>query len=145
MNTEVYIKVLKSAFKMKVYEGDAFIQSFPVGIGENPGDKECVGDKRTPEGTFYIVSIEDSSTWEHDFLDGKGSISKAYGTWFIRLSTTSKETISGKAWTGIGIHGTHAPSSIGTRCTEGCIRMKNEDLITLLKMIKVGTKVEITA
>jgi hypothetical protein len=29
---------------------------------------------------------------------------------------------------GIGIHGTHDDNSIRTRATEGCIRLKNEDL-----------------
>jgi lipoprotein-anchoring transpeptidase ErfK/SrfK len=39
------------------------------------------------------------------------------------------------------IHGTNAPSTIGSRATAGCIRMANEDVIDLYERVKVGTKV----
>jgi lipoprotein-anchoring transpeptidase ErfK/SrfK len=143
MKSEISVVIEKSKFQLSIYEADMLIQTFTIGVGENPGDKESAGDKRTPEGNFHICSIEDSSAWKHDFYDGKGVIANAYGPWFIRLCTTSKDTKSGKTWIGIGIHGTHDPSRLGTRCTEGCIRMNNSDLLKLLKMVEVGTKVEI--
>jgi lipoprotein-anchoring transpeptidase ErfK/SrfK len=145
MKSDIILKISKSRFELNVYESDSLIQTFTVGIGENVGDKEFAGDKRTPEGKFHICSIENSSSWKHDFYDGKGLIADAYGPWFLRLCTGAKDTNSGKTWIGIGIHGTHNPSRVGTRCTEGCIRMKNEDLLKLLKMVEVGTKVEIEA
>jgi lipoprotein-anchoring transpeptidase ErfK/SrfK len=39
------------------------------------------------------------------------------------------------------IHGTNAPSSIGTFASFGCIRMYNRDVLDLYKRVKVGTKV----
>ena len=39
------------------------------------------------------------------------------------------------------IHGTNAPSTIGTRVSSGCIRMVNEDVIDLYSRVTVGTKV----
>ncbi len=39
------------------------------------------------------------------------------------------------------IHGTNAPSTIGSRATAGCIRMANEDVMDLYDRVKVGTKV----
>ncbi len=39
------------------------------------------------------------------------------------------------------IHGTNAPSNIGSRATAGCIRMVNEDVIDLYDRVKVGAKV----
>jgi lipoprotein-anchoring transpeptidase ErfK/SrfK len=39
------------------------------------------------------------------------------------------------------IHGTNAPSTIGTRVSSGCIRMVNEDVIDLYSRVSVGTKV----
>ena len=45
---------------------------------------------------------------------------------------------------GIGIHGTHDPLSIGTRATEGCIRIKNSELEQLVSLIRVPTTVIIT-
>jgi lipoprotein-anchoring transpeptidase ErfK/SrfK len=39
------------------------------------------------------------------------------------------------------IHGTNAPSTIGSRATSGCIRMVNEDVIDLYDRVEIGTKV----
>ncbi|MCA3562678.1 MAG: L,D-transpeptidase [Aestuariivirga sp.] len=43
--------------------------------------------------------------------------------------------------TGFRIHGTHAPSSIGTAASSGCIRMLNEEVVELFDATPVGTKV----
>ena len=39
------------------------------------------------------------------------------------------------------IHGTNAPSTIGTRVSSGCIRLTNEDVADLYARVNVGTKV----
>lgn len=39
------------------------------------------------------------------------------------------------------IHGTNAPWTIGTQASSGCIRMRNQDVIELYDMVKVGAKV----
>ena len=39
------------------------------------------------------------------------------------------------------IHGTNAPSTIGSRATSGCIRMVNEDVIDLYDRVTIGAKV----
>jgi lipoprotein-anchoring transpeptidase ErfK/SrfK len=39
------------------------------------------------------------------------------------------------------IHGTNAPSSIGTHVSSGCIRLTNEDVADLYSRVNVGTKV----
>ncbi|MCO5063329.1 MAG: L,D-transpeptidase [Rhizobiaceae bacterium] len=39
------------------------------------------------------------------------------------------------------IHGTNAPWTIGTSASSGCIRMRNQDVIELYEMVKVGAKV----
>ena len=46
-------------------------------------------------------------------------------------------------WDGIGIHGTHDPASIGTMASEGCVRMRNAELLELLPYVKVGTAVTV--
>ncbi len=43
--------------------------------------------------------------------------------------------------TGFRIHGTNAPSSIGTAASSGCIRMLNHEVSELYEKVKVGTKV----
>ena len=117
------IKVSKSTYTLTLYNGDTPVKEYPIAVGKNPGDKQKVGDNRTPVGNFKVVSIENASNWSHDFRDGKGIIKGAYGPWFLRLDA--------KGWKGIGIHGTHDPDSRGTNATEGCIRLSNEDIAEL--------------
>ena len=131
----VRLVVTKSAYTLELFEGETLVETFPVAVGKNGGEKQAVGDNRTPEGEFAVSSIEDSRKWTHDFGDGKGAVKGAYGPWFIRLATP--------VWKGIGIHGTHDPASIGTAATEGCIRLRNSDLLRLVARISVGTRVRI--
>lgn len=137
------IVIKKSAYRLYLYRGNQLEKEYPIAVGKNKGDKEAVGDMRTPEGNFYISQIQNSEKWTHDFKDGKGEIAGAYGPWFLRLYTGKDRTKSGKTWKGIGIHGTHDESSIGTAATEGCIRLRNADLIELKSRIRIGTEVKI--
>jgi len=131
-----WILVRKKDFTLTLYEGKVVLARYPVAIGKNDGDKKEEGDMRTPEGIFSVVSVENSRYWVHDFGDGKGPIAGAYGPYFIRLKTPPHK--------GIGIHGTHDPASIGTKATEGCIRLRNQDLLKLVKNVTRGMTVIIT-
>lgn len=111
------------------YEGNE-VKAYGICCGKNYGDKQVIGDMKTPEGIFRITDVEDASTWGHDFKDGKGRIEGAYGPWFLRLAVPGHK--------GIGIHGTHKPESIGTRDTEGCIRLANADIEDLKNRVNPG-------
>lgn len=117
------------------YKGDTLFNA-PIAVGKNYGNKQKKGDMRTPEGVFQVEDIQNSITWTHDFEDGKGEIKGAYGPYFIRLKTPGHK--------GIGIHGTHLPESIGEKTTEGCIRLRNEDLKRLVSLIYPPLTVIIT-
>lgn len=137
-----YILITKSNFSLHYFDNEGqekFVAS--CALGKNPGQKEKSGDMKTPEGTFVIDEVIDSSWWTHDFGDGKGEIAGAYGPYFISLNT---DELSQGNWGGIGIHGTHDPASIGTRASEGCIRLLNEDVKKLQLLVHVGMKVIIT-
>lgn len=130
------IVVSKKEFKLTVFnEAGDTLRCYKCAVGLNPGDKQAVGDKRTPEGTFSIRSIENSKHWVHDFNDGAGPRPYAYGPYFLRLKTPR--------WSGIGIHGTCFPESVGTRSSEGCVRLNNDDIADLVKYVQVGTEVVI--
>lgn len=54
----------------------------------------------------------------------------------------------GAFWMGLskphyGIHGTNDPSSIGRMVSLGCIRMYNDDVIALSKIVPIRTRVTI--
>lgn len=159
------IHIHKLSYRLDLYEKgkkDA-IKRYGIAVARNSGDKQKRGDNRTPtswgtdvaipkkyEGAkpnvqssvvpFEVEEVCEASSWTHDFNDGKGVIQGAYGPWFISLDT---------GWDGIGIHGTHDPKSIGTKASEGCIRLVNSDVDELKRIIcsvnnGVGTKVIIT-
>jgi hypothetical protein len=44
---------------------------------------------------------------------------------------------------GYALHGTDVPSSIGTAASHGCVRLRNEDIETLYRIVPVGTPVYI--
>ncbi|MBE6244066.1 MAG: L,D-transpeptidase [Bacteroidales bacterium] len=126
-----YIVISKKEFKLYVYakvKGEkTLIAEYPVCVGKNPGNKQKKGDMRTPESPegkpFKISKIQPSGYWKHDFGDGRGSI-LSYGKWFLRLNTYK--------WSGIGIHGsTNNEDSVPGRGSEGCIRLRDDDIIHL--------------
>ncbi|MDR0789766.1 MAG: L,D-transpeptidase [Bacteroidales bacterium] len=137
------VVVSKSLMTLCVYDDNVYenanaklLATYPIACGKNLGNKTKKGDMKTPEGRFRIIQIQNASSWTHDFHDGKGEVKNAYGKYFLRLEV--------KGFSGIGIHGTHDPSSIGKRVTEGCIRLKNEDLNELVKLVALGSVVYIT-
>lgn len=131
------IVVSKQDMRLRVYDYKGTrLMDYGIACGKNLGQKHKVGDMKTPEGMFFVQSIEDASERTHDFGDGRGEIQGAYGPYFIRLDTPGNK--------GIGIHGTHDPLSIGTRATEGCIRLNNNDLVELVNVVRPGMMVLVT-
>ena len=129
-----YIVVSKKALMLYVVnETNDTICKFPVACGKNLGNKTRIGDHKTPEGEFNIKMMYDASSWKHDFGDGAGVRKGAYGPLFFRLNVPK--------YTDIGIHGTIFPESIGTRSSEGCVRMRNEDIKALYPHCYIGMKV----
>ena len=123
-----FIVISKPELKLYVCEvvGNDTVRlvEYPVCMGKNLGQKQKKGDMRTPHCTwdapFVITEIVNASNWSHDFGDGRGSI-LAYGNWFMRLKTPG--------FSGIGIHGsTNNEESVPGRSSEGCIRLRNDDL-----------------
>lgn len=141
-----FILISKPEYRLyvcEVVDGDTVKRvHYPVCVGLGKGQKQRKGDMKTPECTaenpFTITEIVDASKWTHDFGDGRGSI-LSYGNWFMRLKTPG--------FSGIGIHGsTNNESSVPGRGSEGCIRLRNNDLDELkAKYAFVGMRVVILA
>lgn len=90
-------------------------------------------DNSTPVGTFKIQEKLERPLWYK-----VGAV----------VSPDSDEYELGERWMGIsadgyGIHGTSDETTIGAQVTQGCIRMKNAEVIELFDMVPSGTEVEI--
>ena len=73
----------------------------------------------TPTGTYYIVNKQ-------------ANPGGPFGAMWMGLSKPS-----------YGIHGTNNPSSIGKIVSHGCIRMYNENVLELSRIVPIGTSVTI--
>ncbi|HNY11555.1 MAG TPA: L,D-transpeptidase [Candidatus Wallbacteria bacterium] len=116
----------KKTFELRLFKDEALLKTYSIAYGRNPDGrtKQKKGDLRTPEGHFYVQSIEKSDKWLHE---GKF----AYGPWFLRLKTP---------FSGIAIHGTDDPDSIGTKASEGCIRLYPEEITELKTIVEDQVK-----
>lgn len=136
LDTTAFLLVDKQKLTLSLIQpGGRIERDYRIACGENYGNKTKKGDHRTPEGRFPINQLLNAAGLSHDFGDGKGPIPNAYGPWFLRLDVPGFITI--------GIHGTHLPESIGSRTTEGCIRLRNEDILDLKERVTLGMPVVI--
>jgi len=123
------IVAFRDEFRMALLMDGAFIKEFPIGIGKND---------KTPVGSFVVESMLVRPRW----YPPEGGIIE-YG---------QEGHLLGERWIGfqnepgaegLGIHGTNDDSSIGTKCSNGCLRMHNPDVIELYDFVQIGTHVEI--
>ena len=95
----------------------------PIGIGTPAAP--------TPAGEFYVrLKLAD---FDNPF----------YGP--VAFGTNARSTVL-TDWPGggyIGIHGTNAPELIPGRVSHGCVRMRNEDIVSLSRLLPVGTPLTI--
>lgn len=130
------VVINKANFTSTVYSNGKVVRIYPIAYGSNPdgGSKQKTGDKRTPEGAFSIVNKAVNPQYKN--IAG-GAANNPLGTRWMGLSA---------GWGGsIGMHGTSAPSSIGSRASAGCVRMFTADAEDLFALVKVGTPVIITS
>lgn len=95
---------------------------YGVCASRNRGQKKTADDCRTPEGTFKIHGVYNSTDWTYKDTD-----SKCYGPFFIHLKTPR--------FYGIGLHGTNAPGSIPGRSSHGCMRLLNDNISVLKTLV----------
>lgn len=151
-----WLVISKKEYRVYVYEtvgGDTVLRAtFPVCYAMNTQDKTRSGDSCTPEcrdanTPFTISQIVDASAWRHTFKnDPRGNI-LAYGPFFMRLKLTGSQ-VPGNSSIGIhgcgGYEGKSNSYSVPGRDSEGCLRLRDNDLRTLrLNYCDVGTKVYI--
>lgn len=147
------IVVKKAARQLLLFSGDKLLRTYHVGLGLNPvGDKVRQGDRRTPEGDFYIFTKNDKSAFylslglsypnavhaERGLRDGL--ITQAQFASIMRALRAKKTPPQNTALGGdIYIHGNGA----GSDWTWGCVALENDDVRELFNAVNVGTPVTI--
>jgi len=147
------IVVRKSERKLLLYSGDKLVRTYRAALGLSPrGDKVREGDRRTPEGDFYIFTKNDRSAFylslgisypnaahaERGMRDGLINKSQ-YDTILAALSEHKAPPQNTRLGGDIYIHG----NGSGSDWTWGCVALENEDIRELFNLVGVGTPVSI--
>lgn len=140
----VYIIVDKSDYELQVYDDEGWYATYPVVFGsKSTEDKMYEGDRRTPEGTFKIVSKRLHDKWNKIMmLDYPTKESWDKFNWRKQHGIIAPQAKIGGA---IGIHGTWPNDNIVvddyTNWTQGCVSLRNRDIDEIFEFIQPGTKV----
>lgn len=128
-----HLVVSKSAFTADLYLGDAggsaamFVKTFKVGLGS---------DSSTPTG-LWIVDTGKVQNPVYYSARGEGVIGaddpkNPLGERWMPLKGIEGGAIGQESY---GIHGTIDPDSIGKNMSQGCIRLKHEDIVELYDLL----------
>jgi lipoprotein-anchoring transpeptidase ErfK/SrfK len=117
-----WLVIYRSSRKFELYVGGRLRRTGPVAVGAR--------GMETPLGLFYVQSR---------FVPKRYPILGAFA-----FETSGYSKLSD--WPGggvVGVHGTNAPQLIGQAVSHGCVRLRNSDVLSLRRVVRVGTPVKI--
>ena len=125
--TRYHITVALGAHEITVYNGEEVVLQEPVAIGKP--------STPTPPGKYYVRVLLQTTD--------PGSV---YGPFAYGLSAHSDVLTQFSGGDGeVGIHGNNDSSVLGQSVSAGCVRMSNDGITRLTKLLPLGTPVEIVA
>ena len=141
-----YVIIDKSDYELQVYDAEGWLITYPVVFGNDDlGDKMVQGDRKTPEGTFTIISKKMHNKWSRYM--GLDYPTRESIDLFNRRKQMGIIPASAQIGGDIGIHGTWPREGAAIdqyqNWTLGCISMKNEHVTQLYNLLPVGTRVSI--
>src|SRR5262245_5382060 len=124
------VVVHRASFVAFTYLGDVIVRVYPVGIGRE--------DAETPTGKFVIgEKVANPVWWKPKPPIPAGDPRNPLGARWLGFRADGQDLA-------YGIHGTEREDAVGTRVSEGCIRLHNRDVVELYDLIPdSGTTVEI--
>jgi lipoprotein-anchoring transpeptidase ErfK/SrfK len=146
------ILIDKSSRLLAVYDNGQLVKVYPAAVGGQAGDKQKEGDRRTPEGEFFVCVKNNASKYtralglsyptEEDAHRGlqAGLITRREHSRILAELRAGRRPPWNTALGGeIMIHGDRR----GGRDTLGCIALEDDDIIELFPKIPLGTRVVI--
>jgi hypothetical protein len=150
---DTYINIYKRDRTLELYGDEKLLGRFKIALGGKPvGDKNKEGDRRTPEGKYYICTRNEKSHYvlfmgisypnAEDAKRGllKGQIDEETFNWIkacekLKTLPPWHTPLGGR----VGIHG----GGNSKDWTKGCIAMSNEDIKIIWKYSNYKTPVHI--
>ena len=125
------ITIDRANFRLRLFKGLKLSKSYGVAVG--------MPAYPTPTGRYTITNKAVNPAWTAPNSPWAGAYANE------TVAGGSAENPLKARWMGIvngvGIHGTGAPGSIGSRASHGCIRMTVPDVVDLYPRVPVGTPV----
>ena len=125
------ITIDRGNFKLRLFKGLKLSKTYGVAVG--------MPAYPTPTGRYSIANKAVNPAWTAPNSPWAGAYANE------TVAGGSAENPLKARWMGIvngvGIHGTGAPGSIGSRASHGCIRMTVPDVVDLYPRVPVGTPV----
>jgi murein L,D-transpeptidase YafK len=149
---QVWVHIDKSDRTLVLRAGDTVVQTYTVALGTVPsGDKTREGDRKTPTGTFRVVTRNPQSNF-HLFLgisypnaeDAERGVKAKLISGEQAQAIQAAETEGRPMWStklggAIGIHG----GGVGIDWTWGCVAVEDSEIEELWTVVRHGTKVVI--
>ena len=146
----VWLQLDKSDRSLVLHSGDTPVKRYRAGLGDPEGDKAREGDRKTPEGTFRVVTRNPRSRF-HLFLGlsypsaedatrglAAGLVTPAEAARIREADAAGRQPPWNTALGGaVGIHGEGGSSD----WTLGCIAVENTEIEELWSVVTMGTKV----
>jgi murein L,D-transpeptidase YafK len=161
---QLKLVIWKSNYTVTLYKGETPVKTYRAvfGKGYQDGDKQRMGDKRTPEGDFYICTMNHSKRfYKFMGLSYPGLKHAEYGLQSRMISPVEysliKKAIEARLqppWEtrlggAVGLHGRMLDAGnamqqfIGANWTDGCIALDNADVDEIYNVVSLGTPVTI--
>lgn len=122
-NNPYRIVIRLRGHKLNLWRGQRRVATYPVALGTSRTP--------TPRGLFYITEL----------LKPR-SPHGPYGPYAFGLSAHSNALKRFAGGDGrVGVHGTNQPQLIGSNVSNGCIRLRNQAIRRLAKILPLGTPV----
>ena len=139
-----YLVVDKSDNTITLYDNVDWVLQWPCTFGSNDlGDKMVQGDRKTPEGSFHIISKTLHNKWHKMMrLDYPTQVDRQK---FNERKSRGIIPANAKLGGDIAIHGTWPREEFAVEYlqnwTLGCVSMRNDHLDELYGMVPLGTQV----
>ncbi len=134
------ILVIKHKRELKVFSNKELLKTYKISLGKEPvGKKEFEGDKKTPEGIYYINDKNPESGYHLN-------LGISYPN---ELDKEHAEKMNKKPGGLIKIHGLKNGIGIIGKFhrffdwTLGCVAVTNEEIEELYENVPIGTEIEI--
>ncbi|SFP24278.1 L,D-transpeptidase [Salibacterium halotolerans] len=121
-----YIIINKSSNTLAYIHEGRIVEEYPVATGKK--------EELTPEGEFTVIVKAVRPYYRKKDIKG-GSPDNPLGSRWIGFDA---DNTNGRVY---GIHGTNRPSSIGGYVSNGCVRMRNQDVNELFEKVENGVDV----